>query len=60
MEEKIRNRIKELTERRDEIVKDANQAIASLNTAIAELEALLKPDEPEKGEEDAKDGSDTD
>jgi hypothetical protein len=52
METRIRERIAELTQQRDQLLVDANRQLAALSSAIRELEALLKepeqssPDEP--------------
>jgi len=44
MEERLRARIAELTKMRDEFVIKANQDLAAMNGAIAELTALLQPE----------------
>jgi hypothetical protein len=52
MEEKIRARLEELKAERDKAIKEiqgqADRILAPFNAAIAELEALLKPDEDDK------------
>lgn len=47
MEEKIRNRIKELETALAEFVKQANTQIAAYEAAIGELKKLLEKDKPD-------------
>ena len=48
-EDKIRARIAELTQRRDEFVAQANREVQTINAIIAELQTIIgdEPDEPE-------------
>jgi len=48
IEIKIEKRIIDLKAERDKFMQEANANLAAYNAAIAELEALLKPEEPEK------------
>lgn len=43
-EEKIKVRIAALKDQREKFVEQANQQLAALNGAIAELEALIEPE----------------